>query len=264
MCSSFIILHVVLLTGSCTWVLKPRLSIQALGFLESFILQHPGFCTLASTNAASIPNSHEVARAKAKIQRISTLSVDEVMEAECFQHFKSSLEILLKADDRAGAQLANIEHVLGKLAYLESKYPAASEATNEVNEASKRKSLLEQGVEIYTRRSSEAQKEENELLNHINERKLMIEDLKEKLAAEEAGLKELEKSHATHKTKMSECNSEREEAQHLLYNHCIHEKTWVMKALQAKNDFISIEATWVQMQQILPFISGWKEEATTP
>ncbi|XP_062002843.1 uncharacterized protein LOC133720512 isoform X3 [Rosa rugosa] len=48
-----------------------RRSIQALGFLESYLGEHQQ--SLASTNEASIPNLDEVAQAKAKIQRISTL-----------------------------------------------------------------------------------------------------------------------------------------------------------------------------------------------
>ncbi|PRQ45453.1 hypothetical protein RchiOBHm_Chr3g0491561 [Rosa chinensis] len=125
-----------------------RRSIQALGFLESYLGEHQQ--SLASTNEASIPNLYEVAQAKAKIQRISALSIDEVMESECVQSFKSSLEFLLKSDDTAGAQSANIEHVLGKLALFEFKYSTASKITDEVNEVSKRKLELEQEVKYYT------------------------------------------------------------------------------------------------------------------
>lgn len=235
---------------------KPTKSIQALAFLECYLHLHSDIGNLAKTEETLLPESEEISQAKIKIQSISILPVDNVMESECLQSFKSSLEILLSSNDQTGVQLANIKDVLGKLAVLESKYPSASGITAEVNKAFLQKLKLEQEVADYTNRFSEAKKEEPKFLNCISMQKSTIEELEIKLAEEKAILVAFEESHATHKRKTDELNYKREQAEKILCHHCSHERTRVEKALQARNDLKLVGATWVQIQQLVSLISG--------
>ncbi|CAL8162514.1 unnamed protein product [Prunus armeniaca] len=243
---------------------KPEPSIRALDFLERYLLQHPDVCIVTNAKEALIPNSDEISKAKAKIQSISTLSLDEVMEIECLHKLKSSLEILLIANDQTGVEFANIEIVQEKLAFVESKYHLASGITAEVQEQFNQKIELEQEVEVYSLRFSKAQEDEPKFLNCITVQKSIIEELEKKLGEEKAVLKKLEEFHANAKTKMDQISYKLEYTQKLLHDHCIHEKARVKRVLQAKRDFESMEATWVQIQQLLSLISDLPTEETTP
>ncbi|KAL6196065.1 hypothetical protein ACLB2K_031681 [Fragaria x ananassa] len=210
---------------------------------------------------SSHPNpsgSHTICDPEVKIQSISTLPLDNVMETECLQSFKSSLETLVRSNDQTGVQLANIEDVLRKLAFLESKYPSASGIIAEVNKAYVQKLQLEHEVTEYTNRIYEAKKEEPKFLNCVDIQKSIVEELETKLAEEKASLIALEKYHATYKCKIDLLNYECEQSQQMLGHHFINERIWVNKTLQARSDFKSIEATWVQIQHLLSSIGGSK------
>ncbi|PRQ32684.1 putative protein-serine/threonine phosphatase [Rosa chinensis] len=237
-------------------VSNPTNSIRALEFLERYLHMHSDIGI--KTEETPIPKSEEISQAKVKIQSISTLPLDKVMETECLQSFKSSLETLLRSNDQTAVQLANIEDVLRKLAFLESKYPSASGITAEVNKAFVQKVQLEQEVEVYTGQISEAKKEEAKFFECVSIQKSRVEELETKLAEEKATLIALEKYHATYKSKMDELNYKCEQVQQMLCHHSINERTLVNKALQARGDFKSIEATWVQIQHLVATIGGSK------
>nr|XP_011461809.1 PREDICTED: uncharacterized protein LOC101301378 [Fragaria vesca subsp. vesca] len=240
-------------------VSKPTNSIQALEFLECYLHKHSYISDLVKAEQTPIPDSEVISEAKVKIQSISTLPLDKVMETECLQSFKLSLETLVRSNEQTGVQLANIEDVLRKLAFLESKYPSASGITTEVNKAYVQKLQLEHEVTEYTNQISEAKKEEAKFLNCVDIQKSIVEELETKLAEEKASLIALEKYHATYKCKIDELNYKCEQSQQMLGHHCINERIWVNKALQARSDFKSIEATWVQIQHLLSSIGGSKQ-----
>ncbi|KAL6205192.1 hypothetical protein ACLB2K_022454 [Fragaria x ananassa] len=240
-------------------VSKPTNSIQALEFLECYLHKHSYISNLVKAEQTPIPDSEVISEAKVKIQSISTLPLDKVMETECLQSFKLSLETLVRSNDQTGVQLLNIEDVLRKLAFLESKYPSASGITTEVNKAYVQKLQLEHEVTEYTNQISEAKKEEAKFLNCVDIQKSIVEELETKLAEEKASLIALEKYHATYKCKIDELNYKCEQSQQMLGHHCINERIWVNKALQARSDFKSIEATWVQIQHLLSSIGGSKQ-----
>ncbi|KAM1000201.1 hypothetical protein ACFX2A_006979 [Malus domestica] len=237
---------------------KPLHSARALDFLDTYLHHHPDACLLAITEDAPIPDSYEISQAKAKIQSITALSMDEVMEIECLRNLKLSLEILLNAYDRTGVEYANIENVQVKLAAVKSKYHKANGTVAEVRKKFNQKIALEQEVEVYNRLFSKAQADEEKLQACIIVQKSRVEELEKKLVEEKGNLEKLEELNSNHKTEMGEFRCKLEHSQKLLLDHCMHDKTWVKKAMQAKNDFKSMEATWVQIQQLLSLISVQK------
>ncbi|KAM0997000.1 hypothetical protein ACFX2C_006937 [Malus domestica] len=237
---------------------KPLHSARALDFLDTYLHHHPDACLLAITEDAPIPDSYEISQAKAKIQSITALSMDEVMEIECLRNLKLSLEILLNAYDRTGVEYANIENVQVKLAAVKSKYHKANGTVAEVRKKFNQKIALEQQVEVYNRLFSKAQADEEKLQACIIVQKSRVEELEKKLVEEKGNLEKLEELNSNHKTEMGEFRCKLEHSQKLLLDHCMHDKTWVKKAMQAKNDFKSMEATWVQIQQLLSLISVQK------
>ncbi|KAM1554200.1 hypothetical protein ACFX1Z_006986 [Malus domestica] len=237
---------------------KPLHSARALDFLDTYLHHHPDACLLAITEDAPIPDSYEISQAKAKIQSITALSMDEVMEIECLRNLKLSLEILLNAYDRTGVEYANIENVQVKLAAVKSKYHKANGTVAEVRKKFNQKIALEQEVEVYNRLFSKAQADEEKLQACIIVQKSRVEELEKKLVEEKGNLEKLEELNSNHKTEMDEFRCKLEHSQKLLLDHCMHDKTWVKKAMQAKNDFKSMEATWVQIQKLLSLISVQK------
>ncbi|KAM1116323.1 hypothetical protein TB2_006741 [Malus domestica] len=237
---------------------KPLHSARALDFLDTYLHHHPDACLLAITEDAPIPDSYEISQAKAKIQSITALSMDEVMEIECLRNLKLSLEILLNAYDRTGVEYANIENVQVKLAAVKSKYHKANGTVAEVRKKFNQKIALEQEVEVYNRLFSKAQADEEKLEACIIVQKSRVEELEKKLVEEKGNLEKLEELNSNHKTEMDEFRCKLEHSQKLLLDHCMHDKTWVKKAMQAKNDFKSMEATWVQIQKLLSLISVQK------
>ncbi|KAB2606390.1 hypothetical protein D8674_006107 [Pyrus ussuriensis x Pyrus communis] len=243
---------------------KPLHSARALDFLDTYLHHHPDACLLAITEDAPIPDSYEISQAKAKIQSITTLSLDEVMEIECLRNLKSSLEILLNAYDQTGVEYANIENVQVKLASVKSKYHKANGTVAEVRKKFNQKIALEQEVEVYNRLFSKAQADEEKLQACIIVQKSRVEELEKKLIEEKANLEKLEELNSNHKTEMDEFRCKLEHSQKLLLDHCMQDKTWVKKAMQAKNNFKSMEATWVQIQQLLSLISVQKTGEANP
>ncbi|KAM1100392.1 hypothetical protein ACFX15_006641 [Malus domestica] len=237
---------------------KPLHSARALDFLDTYLHHHPDACLLAITEDAPIPDSYEISQAKAKIQSITALSMDEVMEIECLRNLKLSLEILLNAYDRTGVEYANIENVQVKLAAVKSKYHKANGTVAEVRKKFNQKIALEQEVEVYNRLFSKAQADEEKLQACIIVQKSRVEELEKKLVEEKGNLEKLEELNSNHKTETDEFRCKLEHSQKLLLDHCMHDKTWVKKAMQAKNDFKSMEATWVQIQKLLSLISVQK------